>query len=280
MPTSAQQDTIQSTDSVAHSQDNALVLNTPHRSDFPPSWIEHLTQRIYLNECASKEAFLLYWSENEAFPSLGIGHFIWFPQGVNPAFEETFPQMLAYVSERYPAPEWLRNNLLQDAPWKDRDEFLLWQSSEQAKAFRGWLKETMALQSEFILTRFFRKWQQAIGNKALVGQTNLQKRFNSLLSFESGALAVVDYFNFKGLGDSVKERYQGEGWGLIQVLQAMNWHEGMQEGQLLEEFVSAAKSRLALRVSLAKDWQAERRWLPGWYKRLNAYQEKLTTGSD
>ena len=37
----------------------------------------------------------------------------------------------------------------------------------------------------------------------------------------AGVYALVDYVNFKGEGTAPAERYHGEGWGLLQVLDAM-----------------------------------------------------------
>ncbi len=240
---------------------------------FPTAWIAALSRRIYLNECAGQEAYLLYWSEKEPFPSLGIGHFIWFPKGVNPSFEETFPQMLAYVSQRYSAPLEIKRYLGQSAPWANRETFLVWSNSAAGENFRQWLMESMAWQTEFILQRFWTKWQQALAEIPLTERDDIRQKSDSFIRFQLGFLAMVDYFNFKGLGDSPQERYQGEGWGLIQVFRSMLWHEGMSEEQLLDEFISAAKARLALRVRLAENKQIERQWLKGWNKRLDGYKK-------
>ena len=44
--------------------------------------VQELGQRIWKNECAGSVQGLVSWNEGEAFPSLGIGHFIWYPAGV------------------------------------------------------------------------------------------------------------------------------------------------------------------------------------------------------
>ena len=47
-------------------------------------------------------------SEREAFPSLGIGHFIWYPSGVQEPFVESFPSLVQYLIQRQaPVPDWL-----------------------------------------------------------------------------------------------------------------------------------------------------------------------------
>jgi hypothetical protein len=78
-----------------------------------------------------------------------------------------------------------------------------------------------------------------------------------------------------------RERYQGQGWGLIQVLQAMPAfklaidHQSavlpIDDAALVAQFSQAAAERLSLRVELAPPERNEKRWLPGWLKRLQAY---------
>ena len=38
-------------------------------------------KRIWANECAGTISGLTSWNKGEAFPSLGIAHFIWYPPG-------------------------------------------------------------------------------------------------------------------------------------------------------------------------------------------------------
>ena len=50
---------------------------------------------------------------------MGIGHFIWFPEGVDAPFDESFPTMLEYVKgqvdECAPLPAWLSGDAVPDA---------------------------------------------------------------------------------------------------------------------------------------------------------------------
>ena len=59
-----------------------------------------LGKRIWQNECAGSVQGLVSWNAGEAFPSLGIGHFIWYPAGVNEAFDESFPTFVRYARAR------------------------------------------------------------------------------------------------------------------------------------------------------------------------------------
>src|SRR5467141_1350233 len=57
-------------------------------------------KKIWQNECNGTVAGLTAWNEGENFPSLGIGHFIWYPQGKRGPFEESFPKLVSFMSSR------------------------------------------------------------------------------------------------------------------------------------------------------------------------------------
>jgi hypothetical protein len=82
-----------------------------------------------------------------------------------------------------------------------------------------------------------------------------------------GPYALVDYVNFKGERTLESERYKGEGWGLLQVLEAMR------EGLALVEFQRAAESVLSRRVKNSPPGRGESRWLPRWKNRIRTYAE-------
>ena len=68
-----------------------------------------LGERIFANECASKRECLTSWNEGEDFPSLGIGHFIWYRQDQDEIFTETFPDLLVHLHETgVTLPSWLQ----------------------------------------------------------------------------------------------------------------------------------------------------------------------------
>ena len=77
----------------------------------------------------------------------------------------------------------------------------------------------------------------------------------------------MDYVNFKGEGTNKNERYKGQGWGMLQVLQEMR---GEADGvAAVKEFSASAERVLARRVANApKD---ESRWLAGWKNRARSY---------
>ena len=82
----------------------------------------------------------------------------------------------------------------------------------------------------------------------------------------NGTFALIDYVNFKGEGTNPKERYKGEGWGLLQVLDGMSGKASAER-----EFSESAARVLARRVRNSPPVRKESRWLPGWTARVNAY---------
>ncbi|WP_373017012.1 hypothetical protein [Thiomicrorhabdus sp.] len=232
-------------------------------------------ERIYQNECAGLPKYLTHWGKGEEFPSMGIGHFIWFPENVNPPFTETFPQMVRFVSKTHPAPQWMQNLKPFKAPWQSKLQFEKAWSEPDLTLLRDWLLKTKAQQAEFIVSSFQQRWRQEIASLEITQRQEIQAKLDRVTSFRKGMFATIDYFNFKGIGLNDKERYQGESWGLVSVLQQMPSINNLPESneKILVLFVQSAKQRLLLRTQLAPPERNESRWLKGWYKRLDGYLE-------
>jgi hypothetical protein len=83
--------------------------------------------------------------------------------------------------------------------------------------------------------------------------------------------ALVDYVNFKGEGVNPAERYNGQGWGLLQVLELTADAPAGQPS--VEAFEKAADAALTRRVANAPADRKgrEQGWLPGWRVRLKTY---------
>src|SRR5438552_2458271 len=65
-------------------------------------------RKVWRNECGGTVEGLTSWNAGENFASLGIGHFIWHPQGVNGPFDESFPKLLRFFeSNGIKSPSWL-----------------------------------------------------------------------------------------------------------------------------------------------------------------------------
>jgi hypothetical protein len=247
-------------------------LQLPELSDTDFDWI---AARIYQNEALGQSRYLTYWGEGEDFPSFGIGHFIWFPAGIDAPFDEMFPDMFSFVDKHspddLPVPGWMRDLAPFDAPWSDKQVFDEAWSSEEMTRLREWLEASGQLQAKFIVSTFEKRWK----NLALPAdqKQRLTVMLQNLAGTAAGLFAIIDYYNFKGLGVNPRERYREQGWGLIQVLEAMALLQN-EDGNCddpVEQFRQAAASRLSLRVELSPAERNETRWLEGWLNRLQGY---------
>ncbi|HUE61691.1 MAG TPA: hypothetical protein VMO04_01070 [Chthoniobacterales bacterium] len=215
-------------------------------------------------------AGLTAWNAGENFASLGIGHFIWYPQGVHGPFDESFPKLLAFARERDVAiPAWL--NQSSACPWNSRGEFSGAQNSERMRELRQFLSRTIDLQAQFMVARLQQSLAKMLDEAAPVDRANVERQFARVASTPHGCYALVDYVNFKGEGVLHTERYRGEGWGLLQVLEQMH---GSENGpSAAREFSSSAAATLRRRVQNSPPERHEARWLPGWLNRVHSYSE-------
>lgn len=227
--------------------------------------------KIFFNECGNKIENLTSWNDGEAFPSLGIGHFIWYPAGTNGPFRESFPALIRFMrSEGIDMPEWIVANIESGAPWPSRDAFEAAQQSEKLIQLRSFLAETKAAQTRFMIERMNRSLPAILGSLPEPERGSIASRFKRVAAAPMGYYALVDYVNFKGEGIRSEERYHGQGWGLLQVLQEMQVSQ-KQDGDMLKAFAKAADRVLTRRVELSPPERGERRWLTGWRKRLTTY---------
>src|SRR5438046_508469 len=79
-------------------------------------------RKIWQNESGGTIDGLTAWNAGEEFPSLGIGHFIWYPPGKKGPFEESFPKLIEFLRhEGVALPAFLTKTA--DAPWRTKAEF-------------------------------------------------------------------------------------------------------------------------------------------------------------
>lgn len=232
--------------------------------------LNQLALKIEKNETAGQKNYLTYWSKNEPFPSFGIGHFIWLPHNSNLPFKQTFPAMLAYVKQYKPAPYWLENLHPLQMPWLNRKEFYKTFNDQKLTSLRTWLYQTKDKQAEFIYQQFLNNIQQKRTQLSSEQKKLFDKNFTKILQAKNGVYALVDYSNFKGLGFNAKEQYQGKGWGLVEVILAMDTALIKDQG-ILFSFIDSGKQRLKIRTELAPESKNEQRWIPGWFNRLDSY---------
>lgn len=228
-----------------------------------PAQLQRVGQRIWQNECAGTIAGLTSWNAGEDFASLGIGHFIWYPEGRRGPFEESFPPLAAFLQARgVSMPRWTTG----PCPWTSKAAFEADRQGERQSQLRAILSKSVAAQTEFIISRLQRALPKML--KQTKKSAQVQANFQGLLASPEGAFCLIDYVNFKGEGTSPTERYNGQGWGLLQVL------EGMDSGTPAA-FAESAKRVLSRRVANAPKSRNEQRWLAGWHNRCDGYKRRL-----
>ena len=237
-----------------------------------PAESMRIGKKIWQNECGGTISGLTSWNTGENFASLGIGHFIWYPKGVRGPFDESFPELVSFAASRNAdLPEVVRANRNSGCPWSTRAEFLAAADSTEMKQLRQFLADTVAVQAEFLVQRLQKALPKMLGEAPGSGRANIERQFDRVASTSQGCYALVDYVNFKGEGVLDTERYKGQGWGLLQVLEGMSGSE--RGASAAREFATSAGKVLSQRVENSPPERKESRWLAGWLKRVKTYAE-------
>lgn len=235
-----------------------------------------ISMQIWKNECNGTVEGLTSWHANEQFPSLGIGHFIWFPQDKKEIFSESFPLFIEFAKKqkKYSVPHWLlEKNKVIACPWSDKSHFDKEFNGSKLTELRKFLVDTVDLQIQFIVDRFSQAFNKIITQTPLKKRAHVRKQLRLVAQSPNGWYPLIDYVNFKGSGVSPSEKYNGQGWGLLQVLLEMSASEANKE--TIHEFVTCANKLLRRRVENAPKEKHEDRFLKGWENRLKTYLEPL-----
>ena len=231
--------------------------------------IDRVGRRIWQNECGGTVAGLTSWNAGEGFASLGIGHFIWYPQGQNGPFEESFPPLAAFLAARgHAVPGWMRES----CQWPSKAAFDMDKNGARQQELRALLSRTVREQTEFIMQRMERALPKMLAHAADGKKQLVEKNFRGLQVTPEGMFCLIDYVNFKGEGTSPTERYKGQGWGLLQVLEEM---PEFSKASRAHYFADAAKRVLSRRVANSPPERGEKRWLAGWHNRCESYKQRL-----
>ena len=253
----------------------ALAIAATAAINLSPTDTRRIGKRIWQNECNGTLAGLTSWNSGENFASLGVGHFIWYPKGQRGPFEESFPKFLRFAGENQAVlPAWLQpvstvGSGAPDCPWKSRADFNQASQTVRMKELRQFLAQTVDLQAEFLVERLRQALPKMLGEAAPSKRTQVRQQFDRLAGSAMGCYALVDYVNFKGEGVLATERYAGQGWGLLQVLEGMSQESSGREA--VKYFAQSAKQILTNRVRNSPPERNESRWLPGWLNRINTY---------
>ena len=250
---------------------SAQALARPLMPALDDAALTWLGDRIFQNECSREPRCLTAWNAGEDFPSLVLGHFIWYRACQQEAFTESFPALLEWLEqEGQTLPAWIEQQQ-REQPWPDRDSFLAAMNGPELSGLRQLLQDTMPAQARFIVARFDKGLASMLATLPSPERGRIEEKISHLLAAapQQASFALIDYAHFKGEGSNPRERYAGQGWGLLQVLQAMP----DRSAEPLADFVASARAVLARRVANAPVGRNEQRWLAGWHKRVDGYLE-------
>ena len=273
------------------------------RKSLSPQDAQKIGRNLLYNETSCKPGDLAEWDKNEAFPSIGVPHVIWFPSGVEKNYDESFPRFWKYLQERnrgsIPIPTSLNRSDIASgsvpALWDSKKKF---DEDPQVRDLNRYLTHPTVLgwQTDFSIQRGFDAAYKVLATNTLDAKPKMStevmcRHFRKLFSSPGGVMSVVDYANFKGEGiypsetkGSAKVR-----WGLKQVIESMDDQEleitTAQRNKILaiqdakekdlygerQKFASATKLALKRRVA-ADDTISPRlgeQWLKGWGNRID-----------
>lgn len=255
----------------------ALLFSTLFASEIKltKTQANYIAKKVWQNEGAGLDKYLVHWNDGEDFASVGIGHFIWFSKGHTERFREVFPMVVAFMEKRsVKMPSWLNSKTA--LPWNSKAEFYADKKAKSKKYTElfAFLKSTMSYQAEFMAQRLSQALPQMLESiddpkrEALIKKRFYEVMYNKDGSInERGLYVLLDYTNFKGEGTLKSERYKGQGWGLLQVLEHMNPKEANKQ----KAFAESAKAMLSRRINNSPPARGEERWRKGWNVRLNTY---------
>jgi hypothetical protein len=247
------------------------TASSPAISNISPADKVKIGRKIWQNESGGSIDGLTAWNVGEEFPSLGIGHFIWYPAGVRGPFRESWPDFVLFAKRNGENPPAIASRA--DAPWSSRAEFQAQFRSSEMSALRGWLTKTVSLQTDFIIARSRASLSSILAAAPASERQRIQENYSKVSTSPQGIYALIDYVNFKGDGTSPTEKYQGQGWGLLQVLGGMK--ESSSGPAAASEFSASAKRILTRRIQNSPKERGESRWLPGWHNRCDTYARGL-----
>ncbi|CAA6817220.1 MAG: Unknown protein [uncultured Thiotrichaceae bacterium] len=236
--------------------------------------MRRIAEKIYTNETGGAKDKLVHWNVREDFASLGIGHFTWYPAGRAQRFGNSFPSLIQFMGQRgAQAPAWVQLAVTRGAPWYSREQLLRQKSSAQVRQLQDYLWDTRALQGEYIVARAKKAMPRLVNGSPQNLRMHVANNINAVANSPGGWYPLVDYVNFKGEGLNRSGGYNGQNWGLLQVLELMQ-PSGV-GSQALNNFSTAAYKVLERRVRNSPPQNDEAKWLPGWRNRTETYRRPL-----
>ncbi|QTR53437.1 hypothetical protein [Thiothrix unzii] len=227
--------------------------------------------QIFKNEGGGSVDKLVHWNDGEDFASMGIGHFTWYPAGRSARFGNTFPELLTYMQTKgVRLPGWLEQAKNSGAPWSSKAQLMQAKHTPQVQELQNLLYQTRMLQAQYIVDRTRRAMPKLVNNTPGQLRPHISNNLNAVANTPGGWYALIDYTNFKGEGLNRSGGYNGQNWGLLQVLEEMRPSRPGEPA--LHEFANAAMRVLERRVRNSPPARNENRWLAGWSNRVNTYR--------
>jgi len=221
--------------------------------------------KIAENEAVSKRTRLVDWREGERFSSLGIAHFIWYPENEN-SEGLSFNGLLTHLSQSRTLPDWLSN--IEFPPWNSKENYLSAKHDVFKNQLSYFLQDNVSEQTSYLIDHLESKLPTMLKEiKSPFARMHAYENFYHIVMQENGVYTLIDYFVFMGDGTSSNKRYNNQGWGLLHILENMKGNSD----NLIQEFVTSADLLLSRRVANAPT--DETQWLPSWRRRLRTYSE-------
>lgn len=216
---------------------------------------------VFYNEARGRYELLTHWNGGEEFPSLGLGHFLWYPEGYQGKNPDDFPAVLQFLAAKgVELPDWMKPG--SRAPWPNRNAFCSDFYSRRMIDLRYILVTTLDYQTEFLLERGNRSLSAMLARVPENERPDIEKQFKRVTSTPVGIYAVFDLVNFKG-----ESR-------LLQALKGMS--QATPSASPIKDFADAAQIVLD-KILEDKDPDYVARWKPNWKQHVDTYRaENLT----
>lgn len=249
--------------------------SSPLSSDQRTKLINYIAQKEFSGNWRNSVG----WNTKESFPSLGLGHYIWYPAGKRGPFDESFPQFIKFAKEKNPNlkfPETLKvdaNGNIPPAPWATKSAFQSAKDSGQLDPLIQFLQrdDIKQLQLDFQMAKLNEFSTQ-------LGTAKEKQLLNELKSTPNGLALLVHYRIFKGDGMTASERYthdgKSHGWGLKQVLEhaAASANSGSAIDKVKQSAITLLTNRAKHdRTTLNVDEATRQKYIQSWTSAVSGY---------
>ena len=168
---------------------------------------------------------LVYWNKDRPYMNIGITEFIWC--STDDKYPNTFEDYLVDMKiENINTPKFLEEENFSH-PWTTQKKFAVDMNTTDGKALLSFINDTKSKQLKYLVDRLERFIKTDLATDSL--DSNVTHNLNKLLVTNKvlrphGVYIALDYIKFKGEGTNPSERCNNEGWGLKQVLEAIDYN--------------------------------------------------------